>query len=139
VCDVQITTDGEGGDDLAAGLLDGGELDARPGGDLESDLFTELALGGSPWIFVIGVLALGDRPRALVLARPERSTGVADQHFGDIVDDAVQQETGAAFRHPLSLGARPGRDQQGVPAHGDTCGADVRGEPVPQLTGLLGG
>jgi hypothetical protein len=111
VGDVQIAADGEGGDQLAAGLFDGGELDARPGGDVEADLLAELALGGSPWVFVIGVLALRDRPRTLVLACPERSTGMADQHFGGIIDDPVQQETRTAFRHSLSLGARPGRDQ----------------------------
>jgi hypothetical protein len=103
VADVQIAANGEGGDDLAAGLLDWGELEAGPGGDVEADLLTELTLGGGPWVLVIGVLALRDRPRAVVLACPKRPAGMADQHFGDTVGDPVQQETGAAFRHLINL------------------------------------
>jgi hypothetical protein len=91
VGDVEVAADGECGDDLAAGLFDGVELDPGPGGRVESDLFPELALGDGPGILVIRVLALRDRPCAVVLARPERSAGMADQHFDDTVADPVQQ------------------------------------------------
>jgi len=99
VRDVEITADAEGRDDLATGLFDRGEVDARPVGDVEADLLPELASCGDPWVFVFCILALGNRPRTLVLARPERSTWMADQHFGTVVEDSVQQETCAAFRH----------------------------------------
>jgi hypothetical protein len=92
VGDVEVAADGERRDELAPGLLDRGELDTGPGGDVESDLLPELALGGDPGVLAIDVLALRNRPRALVLACPERSAGVADQHFYDTaVGDPVQQ------------------------------------------------
>ena len=67
-----------------------------PGGRRQTGFLGELPLRGLPRVFVVGVLALEDRPRAVVLLRPERSAGMADQHLDDAVADPVQQKAAVA-------------------------------------------
>ena len=118
---------------LPPGCLTGANSMRGPAGHVEADLLPELALGGDPWVLVLGVLALRNRPGAVVLACPERAAGMTDQHLDDTVGDPVQQKTRAPFRHPDSLGARTAGDQQGVVAHRDTAGTDALCQPFPQL------
>jgi hypothetical protein len=72
--EVKIAPHRERGDDLAAGLLQRWKCDPRAGRRRKSDLLFEFALRGSPRVFAVGVLALGDRPGAVILARPKRPT-----------------------------------------------------------------
>jgi len=63
-------------------------------------LLRELAQRGRQRLLLGVVLALGDRPRAGVLLGPERAAGVHQQHLEGGARAAVQENAGAAFRHP---------------------------------------
>ena len=79
------------------------EVDARAVGRRLAEFLFELALRRGPGIFALGVLTLGNRPRTVVLARPERSAGMPDEHLDDAVGDPVQQQTRAEFGHLTCL------------------------------------
>jgi hypothetical protein len=59
-----------------------------------ADLLGELAARAGKRLLAVGQLALDNRPRALVLARPERAAGVAEQYLEDAVALAVEQQSG---------------------------------------------
>ncbi len=71
---------------------------ASPSGGRAAELLGELPARRGERILVGVVLALGDRPRAVVAAGPERSAGVDEQHLELATTVPVQQDPGAARR-----------------------------------------
>ena len=90
-------------------------------GHRAAELLGELAPGCSLAVLVRIVLALRDRPGAVVLLRPERAAHVTQQHLDPPARTAVQQDTGAADgRHAdQPAGRRGGRRCPGqrMPGH----------------------
>ena len=79
---------------------------SSPSGAGRAELLGELAAGrGRAASSSGGVLALRDRPRALVLAGPERAAHVREQHLRPVRAGAVQQHPGAVHDHPGRLAA----------------------------------
>src|ERR1700755_879309 len=79
--EVEVRADREGGDDLSARLPQWRKGDASNVGRRIPQLPLELPAGGHQGVLSLGVLALRDRPRAVVLLRPKRAAGVAYQDF----------------------------------------------------------
>src|SRR5687768_2311765 len=96
---VEVALRGPRGDHLAALLLHLAQLDQLAGGQRRAGLLLELPQGAGARILAVGVLALRDRPRAGVLARPERAAGVHEQHLGLAARDPVEEDARAAPRH----------------------------------------
>src|SRR3954469_10573252 len=64
-----------------------------------AELLLDLAPGGGGRIVAVAVLALGDRPGAVVALGPERAARVDEEDLAA----AVEEEAGAALRHPPNL------------------------------------
>src|SRR4029453_2400190 len=79
-CDVDVTFDGPGLHHLAAALLDRSQRN-EGAVDRLAHLFEEFALGGGEAVFIVTELALGNRPGAEILLRPERPAGMDQEHF----------------------------------------------------------
>ncbi|OBF49440.1 hypothetical protein A5778_20650 [Mycolicibacterium monacense] len=73
------------------------------GRDRCAEFLGELPLRGSPRIFFGGVLPLGNRPGALVAARPEGSARMAEQDLDDSVCHPVEQQSRTEFGHAATL------------------------------------
>ena len=80
---VQVALGGPRAHVLAAGLLDLAEIDEVLGRHREPDLLLELAQRRGEGVLLVGVAALGDRPRADVPPLPHRAAHVAEQHLRD--------------------------------------------------------
>src|SRR5262245_1093655 len=110
VVGVEIALDREGGDLLAALEPHAPELGQLGAGrQRRAQLLVELAQRARARVVALLVLALGDRPGAGVLARPERPARMDQQHLADAVALAVQEDPGAAFQAASGTGCRVGR------------------------------
>src|SRR5436309_6275171 len=89
-----------GVDNLATALRDRRKRDERALGST-AGLFRELTLRGRQWFFARLELALGNRPRPLVLLRPKRSSRMDQEHLRLTIPEAKHQETCARLRHLL--------------------------------------
>src|SRR5439155_7914563 len=78
---VEVALRRPGPDELATALAHLPQLDQRSLGQLGAGLLGELAPGANQRRLVVAVLALGDRPGAEVLARPERPARMDEQHL----------------------------------------------------------
>src|SRR5271166_4153453 len=110
ISEVEIASHSKRRDNLAAGLLQRWELDPRSDRRRQSDLLFELALRGCPRVFAVGVLPLGNRPDAVVLASPNRPTWVPDQDLDrsglprepDVVANPIEQQPCAQLGHRVA-------------------------------------
>src|SRR6185437_14023489 len=83
------------------------ERNGVAGGRVQADLLAELAPRGGEGVVGRLVLALGDRPRAGVLPRPERATRVREEDLDrPVVRHPVQQKPGAPRDHASKYGSR---------------------------------
>ena len=136
---VEVGLPGEHRDLLAAALADRAQRDQRAVRWGGAQLLGELADRGVRGILVRVVLALRDRPGALVLARPERATHVPEQQLRPVRAGPVQEQAGTGD-HPTPgcrstrRADRAGRhvDRPGRSSRGLCCGGD-RGGEVPAL------
>src|SRR5690606_8199225 len=85
---------------LAALLPDRAERDTFAVGRGQAGLLGELALGGGQRLLGVVVLALDDRPGALLLARPQRPAHVPEQHLEAAVGPPEGDQSRAWRRHP---------------------------------------
>ena len=95
---IAIPFEGPGVDDLPALLPDAAERTERA---LRTDagLLLELAARRGQLVFALRQLALGDRPHARVLLRPEGAAGMDEQDLQPAATPAEHQEPGAGARH----------------------------------------
>ena len=78
-------------------------------GRRRAEFLDELTPGRRPRILAVGILPFRHRPGPGVLTRPERPTWMDDEHLHVPLGEAVQQQSGAQFRHWVHLtGHRPG-------------------------------
>src|SRR5687768_5551361 len=78
---VEVALAGEDGHHLAARLAELAQGDDRALRRRPAQLLLEFAQGRGEGVVALLVLALRDRPGALVLPRPERAAHVADEHL----------------------------------------------------------
>jgi len=84
---------------LSAGLGDLAEIEGLAVGDLPAEFFDELTASRVVRILVVVVLALRNRPGMFVLASPDRTAHVRDQHLERTPVAPVEQNTRATSRH----------------------------------------
>lgn len=98
---VHVLFDGPGGDQLAAGLP---ELSQRQevAVDGNAGFFLKFSLGGLEGVFVLGVFAFGERPRAVVFPGPKGTAGVDEEEL-DVRGSSEKEEAGAELGHGAIL------------------------------------
>ena len=96
--DVEIRLDRPGDHHFAVTLTHLAQLAVgiQVGGRGRSELLGELATRRSERVLVVAVLAFGNRPRAFVLGRPERTAHVGQQNFELAQAATVEQQAGAS-------------------------------------------
>src|SRR4051812_3052469 len=93
---VELALDRPRPDALAAGLAQLTQVERPAGRDVAAGLLRELAPGRREGVLVGVVLALDDRPGAVVLARPEGAAHVAEEHLQPRAAHAIEHDPGAA-------------------------------------------
>lgn len=95
-------------DDLARLQAHGPERDRRTGGRRVAGLLLELATGDGQQLLGLGLavvrLPLRDRPRPDVLGRPERPTGMREEHLDRVAVAAKQQDPSRQLAHVGRVG-----------------------------------
>jgi len=89
---LEVAPHREGGDDLAARLLQRRKVDTRTVGRRLAQFLLELAEGDGEGVLPLPVLPLRDGPAAGVLLRPEGAAHVPDQHLRAVVASPLEQD-----------------------------------------------
>src|ERR1700722_2187717 len=145
-CRIEIALARPGGDGFGARLLVGAEIEKRAR-DRHAGFFKEFALGGGEEVFAFIGKALGNRPRAFILLRPEWAARMDKHHFKACGTTTEQQDPGAQFRHRRPRGPRrrvsgirgpllfyPGRAVRQASSAGSLGPrGSLRGDPSPRL------
>jgi hypothetical protein len=108
---VEVALAGEDDDALAARLAELAQLEDGAVGGGPAELLLELPQRHRQGLLAGLDLALGDRPGARVPARPERAAHVGEEHLERSDGAAVQEQAGAAGRHPALSAARSRRSR----------------------------
>ena len=105
---VEVALPAPGRDDLAGLLPDRAELDERVTHDRRrrAQLLLELAQRNLERLLAGLDLALGDRPGAIVLPRPERPARMDEQHLDPVAAAAVEEEARALLRRHREVSRR---------------------------------
>ena len=94
---VDIASDCPGMDDLAAGLLQRLERH-RIAAQARTGFLAKFGARRRQQIGTFRRLTLRNRPRAIVLARPIRASGMNQEYLNRVIANAVQDDAGADFR-----------------------------------------
>src|SRR6476620_6420154 len=94
---IEVALNGESRDDLAARLHDPDEIDDVARRCRRTEFLFECATRDGERVFAFAIFAFGNRPRTLVLLRPERTTWMHEQKPELRPHPAVQQNAGATL------------------------------------------